>query len=359
MNARFSKCLVSVVLIAALALAIVPFAGAQEGPPVKVEFTPYEGNPILVHGSTDEWDTQSIHQPSVVFRDGLYHMFYCGDLDGWLGAAIGYATSTDGLVWEKVGTTPVFEADGTGFDSAAVVTSFVMVDGDTWVLYYLGQSSYASMRGSGIGRATAPQPTGPWTRAEEPVLGPGGEGEWDEPAIDMGSVILTDEGYVMYYTGGDLLSLTDLAIGMATSPDGITWTKYDDPATTEPPYAESDPVLQPGLEGWDMTCLLAGGVRQAADEWEMVYSGKGKDENGASTAFQLGYATSDDGIHWTKYKGNPILTPEDDRAEPAYFYTNLGFSHLFVQDATYFLYYDYLWSTGGGIGLATGTITRE
>ena len=31
MNARFSKCLVSVVLIAALALAIVPFAGAQEG----------------------------------------------------------------------------------------------------------------------------------------------------------------------------------------------------------------------------------------------------------------------------------------------------------------------------------------
>ncbi len=32
MNARFSKCLVSVLLIAALALAIVPFAGAQEGP---------------------------------------------------------------------------------------------------------------------------------------------------------------------------------------------------------------------------------------------------------------------------------------------------------------------------------------
>ena len=33
MNARFSKCLVSVLVIAALALAIVPFAGAQEGPP--------------------------------------------------------------------------------------------------------------------------------------------------------------------------------------------------------------------------------------------------------------------------------------------------------------------------------------
>ncbi|NLF74070.1 MAG: hypothetical protein GX573_00110 [Chloroflexi bacterium] len=32
MNARFSKCLVSVLVIAALALAIVPFAGAQEGP---------------------------------------------------------------------------------------------------------------------------------------------------------------------------------------------------------------------------------------------------------------------------------------------------------------------------------------
>ena len=32
-------------------------------------------------------------------------------------------------------------------------------------------------------------------------------------------------------------------IGYATSSDGIAWTKYDDPSTTAPPYAESDPVL--------------------------------------------------------------------------------------------------------------------
>jgi hypothetical protein len=38
-------------------------------------------------------------------------------------------------------------------------------------------------------------------------------------------------------------------IGYATSTDGIMWTKYDNPATTNPPYAESDPVLVPGSPG--------------------------------------------------------------------------------------------------------------
>ncbi|NLF77931.1 MAG: serine hydrolase [Chloroflexi bacterium] len=41
MNARFSKCLVSVLVIAALALAIVPFAGAQEGG--EPDYWPTEG----------------------------------------------------------------------------------------------------------------------------------------------------------------------------------------------------------------------------------------------------------------------------------------------------------------------------
>ncbi|NLF75475.1 MAG: hypothetical protein GX573_07235 [Chloroflexi bacterium] len=48
MNARFSKSIVSVLVIAALALAIVPFAGAQEGPP-QVGLRP-DAPPYALHG---------------------------------------------------------------------------------------------------------------------------------------------------------------------------------------------------------------------------------------------------------------------------------------------------------------------
>jgi hypothetical protein len=360
-----TKRLLFVLMIAALALptlASLPPASAQEGrQPVKVEFTAYEGNPVLERGSNAAWDAQSIHSASVVYYDGLYYMFYCGDHPGWTGAAIGYATSSDGLVWEKYSGNPVLEADGTGFDSAAIVGALVAVEGDTWVLYYLGQETYANMPTSGVGRATAPDPSGPWTREEEPVLRQGSEGEWDYGGISPVSVIATNDGYVMYYVGGNLLSLQGIAIGMATSPDGITWTKYGDPTTTEPPYAESDPVLQSSPDSWDGVTLGAAGVRKTSDGWEMFYSGKGKLEGGTQLAFRIGYASSGDGIHWTNYAGNPILTPDDDPAEPAYAHADLGLAgtSLIASDSTYFLYYDYHWQYGGGIGIATGTITHE
>ena len=50
MNARFSKSIVSVLVIAALALAIVPFAGAQEGPqPEAIGLRP-DAPPYALHG---------------------------------------------------------------------------------------------------------------------------------------------------------------------------------------------------------------------------------------------------------------------------------------------------------------------
>ena len=359
MNARFSKLLLSVVLVVAVVLGIVPFAGAQEGPkPAKVEFSAYEGNPILSRGSGDDWDAQSIHDPSMVIYDELYYMFYGGDHTGWTGAAIGYATSPDGLTWEKYSENPVFEADGTGFDAGAVVNALITLEGDTWVLYYLGQAQYGSNSTSGIGRATAPSPSGPWTREAEPVLTQGILGDWDYGGIAACSVIATSDGYVLYYLGGGLSTNRDLKIGMATSPDGIHWSKYNDPATSEAPYANSDPVMQPGPEGWDTVSLGKCQVLAAADGWEMFFSGKGAIEGSTASALRIGYATSEDGIHWTKYANNPILTPEDDPAEPAYAYVDLDTGPV-IKESAYRLYYDYLWQFGGGIGVATGTVTRE
>jgi predicted GH43/DUF377 family glycosyl hydrolase len=357
---RFFYVVMSAALIASVLLAArVPLVSGQDSQPGKVEFTAYEGNPVLEKGPTGAWDSQAIYGPSVVFHDGLYYMFYGGGYAGWTGAAIGYATSPDGLVWEKYPGNPVLEADGTGFDADAVVSALVAVEGDTWVLYYLAQDQWGATSRSGIGRATAPSPSGPWTRGDEPVLTRGSQGEWDYSDVAAFSVIATGDGYVMYYVGGISLSLRGAMIGMATSPDGIHWTKYDDPMTTDPPYSESDPVLQRDPDGWDMVDLAGGCVVQSAEGWEMFYSGRGQVEGSGPIAYRIGYAASDDGIHWTKYEGNPILTPEDDPAEPADTHADLDLVSAIVRDSTYLLYYDYLWQYGGGIGVATGTVTRE
>jgi hypothetical protein len=349
-----------VTVIAVLLIVCVPVASGQAVQSVKIEFTAFEGNPLFDKGPSDSWDGGIVIGPSVVFYDGLYYLFYYGDCPTWKCAGIGYATSVDGLVWERYAGNPVLKADGTGWDTGSVGGSpLVTVEGDTWVIYYIGQKTAGVWSGAGAGRATAPSPSGPWTRAEEPLLTLGSVGEWDQPAIDVHSVIATDDGYVMYYAGGSLLDLKDGAIGMATSPDGIHWTKYDDPTTTEHPYSESDPVLLPGPEEWDLESLGGGSVLHTANHWEMFYLGKGKLEGQTGIVSRIGYAFSEDGIHWTKYDGNPILTAEGDPAEPSYTHINLGVNRVIVRDSTYFLYYDYLWQMGGGIGVATGTVMWE
>ncbi|MBL0347004.1 hypothetical protein [Candidatus Villigracilis affinis] len=54
-------------------------------------------------------------------------------------------------------------------------------------------------------------------------------------------VIETDDGYRMYYSGTDGMGGSTTC--MATSSDGTQWTKYNDPATTEVQYQESDPCF--------------------------------------------------------------------------------------------------------------------
>ncbi len=135
---------------------------------------------------------------------------------------------------------------------------------------------------------TTPAGSSNWTRqGNSAVLAPSTSG-WDSYLVGSPSVIKVGSSYNMYYEGLD--TADDLhAIGLATSTDGINWTK------------QTDPVLQATAGAWDSTEVRYPAVVQNGSNYLMIYQGTG-------SASELGLATSTDGVSWTKNAGAVVTS---------------------------------------------------
>jgi predicted GH43/DUF377 family glycosyl hydrolase len=220
-------------------------------------------------------------------HDGVFHMF-ANLFTSYPGTSqISHLTSADGLAWTLAEPEPVFVTDGIGFAAtgAHVSAGFVTDDG-TWVLIFESLTTLEPWR---LGRATAPEPGGPWTVDPEPILEPGEEGEPDAGGLSWPTVVRTDDGYVMYYTAQPE-PRGDGQIAMATSPDGETWTKAEAPALV----AEA---------AWEDGSLDRPRVAATPEGFAMVYSGRDLTTRGV--------AFSPDGIAWQRDGDEPVITQED------------------------------------------------
>ena len=258
------------------------------------------------------WDSLFVDPGAVIYHGGLFYMFYNGIAAYPSQAGVGFATSTDGVTWVRETDEPLFTGESLDYLQVSLFVSSGMVSDDgTWVLYFYTQGRDDVTRSGVIGMATAPEPRGPWTLSEHPVLDVGPEGSWDSFAVLNPSVVETADGYLMYYDGsrGDLNSERDRMIGLATSEDGATWTKHDDPATTKPPYARSDPLLVAGRAGdWDELRAYDPNIVRVGDRFEMSYMSYKPDGSRPVVNYQLGVATSEDGVRWAKDEtDSPIL----------------------------------------------------
>jgi predicted GH43/DUF377 family glycosyl hydrolase len=135
---------------------------------------------------------------------------------------------------------------------------------------------------------TTPPGSSNWTRqGSGAVLAPSSSG-WDSYLVGSPSVIKVGSTYYQYYEGLNTTSDAH-AIGLATSTDGLQWTK------------RSGPVLQATPGAWDATEVRYPSVVQNGTNYLMVYQGVG-----SGTA--LGLATSTDGVNWTKHAGAVVTS---------------------------------------------------
>lgn len=171
--------------------------------------------------------------------------------------------------------------EGTGQDTAPGTP--------TMMLYYSGSGG----PGRGIGLATSTDGINFTRHPANPVLGGGPPGSFDKGVTDPS--ILVDNGtFYLYYTAQS--ATMPEQIGLATSKDGVTFTRH--PAS---------PVIKAGPEAWD--------AAKASDPTVVVHEGRfvcfySSEPKGGAEATSM--ATSSDGIVWTKSVLSPVLTDGHD-----------------------------------------------
>jgi predicted GH43/DUF377 family glycosyl hydrolase len=328
-------------------------AGAEPAPDTtptgsadRLVFTHSRAEPIISHGAATAWDAQYTDPGAVVFYGGQFHMFRNGFRAWPASVQIGYATSPDGLNWTEQGEAPVLTSAQVPYAGTAALASSVLIQDDgTWVLYFYTWATSTTRAAGAIGRATAPAPTGPWTPDPLPVLQPGPSGAWDAQSVRSPHVVYGNDEYRMYYSGAG--ADQGEMIGLATSLDGKTWTKYDDPGTTSAAFAASDPVFRTGAaDAWDAGLVHQPRVFATSDGWMLIYRGNQRQQPGT---MGIGVATSPDGLHWTRAGNAPVLTAQAIGQRDFYFTSAL------YHEGTLFLYWEVMTKGFTNIHVATAT----
>ncbi len=194
------------------------------------------GTPVFAHGLPGSFDSTKVDHPAVVHYGGKFHMWYtAGDDESRY--TIGYATSDDGVRWQREnGAKPVLLPGAEGaFDDREVLHPAVVRDrSGTLHMWYNGVGPQKTFR---VGHATSRDGVR-WRRESggRPVLSPSVVGNFDEGYVYNVHVRLEGEVYHMWYSawaaGERGSSAHHNALIYATSRDGTHWQKDTSPTLT-------------------------------------------------------------------------------------------------------------------------------
>jgi predicted GH43/DUF377 family glycosyl hydrolase len=240
-----------------------------------ISWTKHVANPVLT-GTAGAWDEYGEHAPFVLKEGGIYKMWYEGS-DGDV-RRLGYATSTNGIDWNKYTGNPVLKAGPESYDQDTAGHGSVLNDAGTYKLWYHASGE----EGATIAYATSPDGLN-WTK-QGSVLRPE-SGNWDDGTLWGPSVLKINGSYWMWYAAWGWEGWT--AVGVVTSTNGITWTRF----------LAAPVITETGWVGDPHVISDSGKLKMWYNTWY---------EDGTG---DIAYAESDDGISWAKSPSNPVLTP--------------------------------------------------
>jgi len=290
-----------------------------------------------------------IVDPAVLYDGGVFRMWYgYGSVEAdWRARAyLGYAESSDGMQWKNFSRALGL---GSGWDKTHVETPCVVKDDSLpdghprkFRMYYAGMdykrrssktvrkdqdslkitSDGDSMTGVDYAIGLAFSKDGRnFTRlplAESPygqeglVLAPNapadGNNLWDAASVVDPHVLKVGDKYHMWYTSRCLdsgKSSPYYSISYAVSDDGVRWEKHG-------------PVIKPEA-AWETGAEEPGVGRPYViwrnNRFEMFYDATKRDDNPLKNSMAgIGYAVSDDGVHWKK-EMDPVFVPLGGKGE--------------------------------------------
>jgi predicted GH43/DUF377 family glycosyl hydrolase len=212
-------------------------AAALGLPATLLPLTPDGANPVLGPTAATVLDGDDVDDPALAKVGSTYYLWYSGTPENGGPSALFLATSSNGTTWARANSSnPVLQPTAGSFDEDGVYGADVVYD-----------------------PADALAPFRMWYSGRADVFG---------------------------------------GIGLATSTDGVTWTKYAGGG----PFPV--PVLGHGPAGSaDSFSAADPSVLKDGSTWKMWYTGDD------SSKKRIAYATSADGVTWSK--GGKVIAPED------------------------------------------------
>jgi len=196
-------------------ISAVGYASSPNG----VNWTKYAGNPVLQRSGTQPWDQSGVTSGPLLHEGEQNTMFFLGGSP--TGVAFGRATSPDLLSWQR-STNPVFPPGTAGSWDTTAIVEVVRHDGPQYKLWYMGSSAGIGQ----VGYATSGDGIA-WNRSgANPVLPRGTAPSWDDRSIVDFAILKRPWAgdYLMAY--GAVNAANVFGIGIATSTDGVTWVKH-------------------------------------------------------------------------------------------------------------------------------------
>lgn len=259
---------------------------------IMVEFQPYKDNPLFTGTGSDTWDESIRERGFILKENGAFRMWYTGYRDNGV-KYLGYATSKDGIKWERYPGNPVFDQKWTE-------DIFVLKSDGKYFMYAEGPGDVAHLLTSADGIT--------WQEEGDLVIlttkGDTVPGPYGTP-----SVIIENNKWHLFY------ERNDEGIWLATSENKKTWKNVQD-----------EPVLKKGPGKYDAGAVASNQVLKYKGKYYMYYHGSSNplwNEPGAKSVWTSNVAMSSDLVNWVKFPGNPIV--EGDYSSPILVRDGSGF----------------------------------